>query len=166
MQDRSNWKENDWVKLRFERVNPSHILKKLKKYYTYVRHASSPRATDVMCIALYVMTYMLVADGKPRYSQAWIRKFMDIHYVRKYHQLLERHERRMVESEIYFERFILFVRDLHKIELKQKERIYKRRVSSVLEVSRADEESKQAQSSNSRISNESEVMRQIEDDKF
>lgn len=124
MQDRSNWKENDWVKLRFERVNPSHILKKLKKYYTYVRHASSPRATDVMCIALYVMTYMLVADGKPRYSQAWIRKFMDIHYVRKYHQLLERHERRMVESEIYFERFILFIRDLHKIELKQKERIY------------------------------------------
>jgi hypothetical protein len=45
----------------------------------------------------------------------------------------------------------------------QKERINRRRVSSISEVSVADEESKQW--SNSRFSNESEVMRQIEEDK-
>jgi hypothetical protein len=46
----------------------------------------------------------------------------------------------------------------------QKERINRRRVSSISEVSVADEESKQA-ASNSWFSNESEVMRQIEEDK-
>ena len=46
----------------------------------------------------------------------------------------------------------------------QEQRIKRRRVSSVLEVSPANEESKQA-ASNSRISNESEILRQIEEDK-
>ena len=48
----------------------------------------------------------------------------------------------------------------------QKQRISRSKVNSIQEVSVSEEESKQAKSSSSKISIDSEVMRQIEDDKF
>lgn len=124
MEDRTNWKENQWVMLRFERIHPLDVIRRLKKYYTYVRHARSPKAPDVACLFLYVVSQMLYSDGKKRYGQKDVMKMFGITFVRRYTQLLERHEKRILESQVYWERFLLLIRDLDKQEARRKKKVY------------------------------------------
>jgi hypothetical protein len=123
MTDRSNWKENPLVQIRFQRISPMDIRRRLEKYYTYVRHARSPKAIDVSCLFLYIVRNMMYDGDNLRYSRRDIMRMLSIGYNRRYDQLIKRHEQRILESEVYYERFLLLIRDLDKQEQQRKKKI-------------------------------------------
>jgi len=117
------WLQNPLLENRFAHVTARDVVKRIKKYYPFVKRGST-RGADIDCLYMYITHRCLGEGNKGRYTVEEIMLHCDLTNKYDWQRKLKRHFKRCEESVIYLERFLLIVKDLQKIETAKQKKIH------------------------------------------